>query len=104
MPDAFSETSLDEDEVFAVFDGRERQRVLHSLLARPTATLAELAVLVGGSPATIAKHIAILEDLGIVTLDIPKGARRGRTVNASINRFAYTAALRAWLREMDAGV
>ncbi len=104
MPD-FAETSLNEAAVFAVFavfDGRERQRVIHALLSRPTATLAELAVLAGGSAATVARHVAILEDLGIVTLDIPRGARRGRTVNASLNRSAYTAALHTWLGEMSA--
>lgn len=100
MPDSFLETSLDENDIFAVFDGRERQRVIHSLLTRTTATLAELAALVGGSPAMVARHVAILEELGIVALDIPKGARRGRTVNASLNRSAYTAALQVWLREM----
>lgn len=95
---------MGEDEVFAVFDGRERQMVIRSLLARPTATLAELAILVGGNAAKVAKQVAILEDLGIVTLDIPKGARRGRTVNASLNKSAYDFALQVWLREMGAGV
>ena len=100
VPTFFIEPSL--DDVFAVFDGRERQRVIQALLARPTATLAELAALTGGSPAVVARHVAILEDLGIVTLDIPKGARRGRTVNASLNRPAYSSAMLVWLREMGA--
>lgn len=104
VPNIYVETSLGEHDVFAVFDGLERQLVIRSLLARPTATLSELAVLTGGSQATVTKHVAILEDLGIVTLDIPKGARRGRTVNASLNRSAYDFALQVWLREMGAGV
>jgi DNA-binding transcriptional ArsR family regulator len=89
-------------DAFAVFDGRERQRVIRALLDRQTTTLAELATLVGGSSATVARHVAVLEDLGVVTLDVPRGARRGRTVNATINRRAYAAALEEWLREMGA--
>lgn len=101
MPHAARERSLDVDDVFAVFDGLERQRVIRALLTRPSATLAELAALVDGSSAMVARHVAALEDLGVVALDIPKGARRGRTVNATINRPLYEAALRVWIREMS---
>lgn len=89
-------------DVFAVFDGRERQQVIRALLTRQTATIAELAAVVGGSSAMVGRHVAILEDLGVVALDVPRGARRGRTVNATINRTAYASALGEWLREMGA--
>lgn len=100
VPDSSQVTPQNAVDVFAVFDGRERQQVIRALLSRHTATLAELAALVGGSSAMVARHVAILEDLGVVTLDVPKGARRGRTVNATINRSAYASALGEWLREM----
>ncbi len=100
VPDSSQVTPQNAVDVFAVFDGRERQQVIRALLTRHTATLAELAALVGGSSAMVARHVAILEDLGVVTLDVPKGARRGRTVNATINRTAYASALGEWLREM----
>jgi predicted transcriptional regulator len=102
VPDSSQVTPQNAGDVFAVFDGRERQQVIQALLNRHTATIAELASLVGGSSAMVARHVAILEDLGVVTLDVPKGARRGRTVNATINRTAYASALGEWLREMGA--
>lgn len=102
VPDSSQATPPDAGDVFVVFDGRERQQVIRALLTRQTATLADLAALVGGSPAMVARHVAILEDLGVVTLDVPRGARRGRTVNATINRTAYGSALGEWLRQMGA--
>ena len=100
VPDGSEVTPQKVVDVFAVFDGRERQQVIRALLSRHTATLAELGTLVGGSSAMVARHVAVLEDLGIVALDVPRGARRGRTVNATINRTAYAAALEEWLRQM----
>ena len=102
VPESSQVTPQNAGDVFAVFDGRERQQVIQALLTRRTATLADLAALVGGSSAMVGRHVAVLEDLGIVTLDVPKGARRGRTVNATINRPAYAAALAQWLHEMGA--
>jgi len=102
VPDSSQVTPQNTGDVFAVFDGRERQQVIRALLNRRTATIAELASLVGGSSAMVARHVAILEDLGVVTLDVPRGARRGRTVNVTINRTAYASALGEWLREMGA--
>jgi len=96
-------TPQNASDVFAVFDGRERQQVIRALRTRQTATLADLAALVGGSSAMVARHVAVLEDLGVVTLDVPRGARRGRTVNVTINRTAYASALDEWLREMGTG-
>jgi len=102
VPDSSQVTPQNTGDVFAVFDGRERQQVIRALLNRRTATIAELASLVGGNSAMVARHVAILEDLGVVTLDVPRGARRGRTVNVTINRTAYASALGEWLREMGA--
>ena len=102
VPDSSQVTPQNAGDVFAVFDGRERQQVIRALLTRQTATIAELAVVVGGSSAMVARHVAFLEDLGVVTIDVPRGARRGRTVNVTINRTAYASALGEWLREMGA--
>lgn len=102
VSDSSQVTPRSAGDVFAVFDGRQRQQVIRALLTRQTATLADVAALVGGSPAMVARHVAILEDLGVVTLDVPRGARRGRTVNATINRTAYASALGEWLRQMGA--
>ena len=100
MPDSSQVTPQNAGDVFAVFDGRERQQVIRALLTRQTATIAELVGVVGGSSAMVSRHVASLEDLGVVTLDVPRGARRGRTVNVTINRTAYASALGEWLREM----
>lgn len=102
VPNGSQVTPQNAADVFAVFDGRERQQVIRALLNRQTATLAELATLVDGSSAMVGRHVAVLEDLGVVTLDVPRGARRGRTVNATINRAAYASALGEWQREMGA--
>ena len=86
------------------FESRERQHILRAALHEPTVTISSLANVTGVSVATVGRHVDALELLGVVRVDIPRGARRGRTVNVSLDRDVYRAALQAWLQEMGRGL
>ncbi|MDJ0336602.1 helix-turn-helix transcriptional regulator [Salinibacterium sp. G-O1] len=94
-----AQTSLEAS--FAILNGVPRHSILKALLDLGRATVAELAEHSGVGSATVARHITELEDLNIVTVDLPRGSRRGRAANISLNRDRYSAALSTWIAEMS---
>lgn len=69
-----------------------RAELLHNLAAGP-ATATDLATTLGVGRGTVHAHLGALEDVGLVTGDIPEGARHGRTVHWHLNRSAVDAYL-----------
>ena len=68
---------------------RHRQQAAHRILRRlawhPLTTL-ELADQLGVHPASVHRHLVLLEDHGLVTADIARGRRQGQTVTWHTNR------------------
>ena len=86
-------------EVAAIIDtlgNKARIEVLHQLATRPMTT-AELADLVDAERSWVSRHLAVLEDLALVTADRPRGNRARLPVVWQINRAAVTEATLLWL-------
>lgn len=89
------------DASFAILDGVPRHLILRSLLDLRRATIAELAEHSGIGAATVARHVTVLEDLNVVSIDLPRGSRRGRAANISLDVERYNSALAVWVNEMS---
>lgn len=89
-------------DVLAIVDtigNRVRTEILH-LLARSPMTAGELADAVGGDVTHIRRHLAVLEELGLVVADRPpeqRGPGRGRSVVWRTSHRRVEEVGRAWI-------
>jgi DNA-binding transcriptional ArsR family regulator len=83
------------DVLFAALASRHRREIIHALALQPH-SISQLAALRGLSLPAIHKHIAILEDAGLVTR-----RKAGRTTHLALDR-ASLRALQYWLSEFHA--
>jgi DNA-binding transcriptional ArsR family regulator len=83
------------DVLFAALANRHRREIIHALALQPH-SISQLAALRGLSLPAIHKHIAILEDAGLVTR-----RKTGRTTHLALERHSLRA-LQYWLSEFHA--
>jgi DNA-binding transcriptional ArsR family regulator len=83
------------DVLFSALASRHRREIIHALALQPH-TISQLAALRGLSLPAIHKHVAILEDAGLVTR-----RKTGRTTHLALER-ASLRALQYWLSEFHA--
>ncbi len=79
------------------FGSREDLAILAFLGSVETALSSEIAEVTQMATMTVHRHLVDLEDLALIRVDTPQGARRGRTVRYSLDR-VRTAAMIESLR------
>lgn len=67
------------------FGNKVNNSILRFLHERPQANLGDILESLGFKESTTQKHLVELEELGVISGDIPMGRRRGRSVNYSLN-------------------
>jgi len=68
----------------------QKERVSHSWLAKTT----------GLSPSKLLGILQQLEDIELVSVDLPHGVRQGRAANYMLDRSEYERLLTAWVQIM----
>lgn len=68
------------------FGTRGHLAILLCLADRSPATKPQIIAEVDMAPMTVHHHLLALEKMGLVTVDLPAGARQGRTPRYSLNR------------------
>jgi predicted ArsR family transcriptional regulator len=86
-----------------MLDGSTRHEVLRVLVRRGEANVTQISAESHVQAAAVNRHINALEDLGVVDVDVPRGARQGRGVTATLNRALYTEWLECWIAAMTKG-
>jgi len=81
-----------------------RTEILRHLSLRAMST-PELAEAIGVSPSQVLRHLAVLEDLELVTADHPRGSRRakGRVVLWETNHQRAEEVGRSWIDYVTGG-
>lgn len=96
-----------DDEDFAqatrMLDAPTRHEILRVLVRRGEANVTQISAESKVPATAVNRHINALEDLGIVNVDVPRGARKGRGVTATLNRSLYTKLLERWIADMTEG-
>lgn len=89
------------EDASVIFDHPVKHAILRELAHRSRMTPAGLTEATSVHAQTLWKHLKILEDLGIVSIDLPRGARQGRSSNVTLNPDAYEPLLGLWCRELS---
>lgn len=88
------------DEVLAMLDaiGNSARTEILRHLSMQSMTTPELADAIGVDHSSVLRHLAVLEDLDLVSADHPRGSRRGvgRVVMWQTNRQPLDDAAKAW--------
>ncbi|WP_277212358.1 ArsR/SmtB family transcription factor [Isoptericola croceus] len=100
MPKQIAKPAGRPDEVelaVAVFGNQVKHEIVRYLSSRDPAFFGDVAAGTELSRSTLSPHLAELEDLGVVVVDVPRGQRRGRSVRYSVDRERVGQLLQAWL-------
>ena len=85
-----------------LFGAVGRQDILRYLMhVGKAVTFSEIAEHTQQLGVTVARHIAILEELDVVQVDPPPGERKGRRVNITLKLDRYRTLLDAWITGME---
>lgn len=83
------------DRFISVFGNRARLSIIRYLQAHGPALRIDIAEALNIAKPTLGHHLAELEELGALTVDLPPERRRGRTVRYSINNSVVDELLQA---------
>jgi len=77
--------SADVEAAVATFGNRSRNEILRFLTAKGPATRGDIVAAVSAGEPSVAKHLAALEEAGVVIVDVEPGRRHGRSPRYSAN-------------------
>ena len=77
--------SADVEAAVATFGNRSRNEILRFLTSSGPATRGDIVEAVSAGEPSVAKHLAVLEDAGVVMVDVEPGRRHGRSPRYSAN-------------------
>ncbi|WP_457949685.1 ArsR/SmtB family transcription factor [Pseudarthrobacter sp. alpha12b] len=77
--------SADVEAAVATFGNRSRNEILRFLTASGPATRGDIVAAVSAGDPSVAKHLAALEEAGVVMVDVEPGRRHGRSPRYSAN-------------------
>jgi DNA-binding transcriptional ArsR family regulator len=77
--------SADVEAAVATFGNRSRNEILRFLTANGPATRGDIVAAVSAGEPSVAKHLTVLEDAGVVIVDVEPGRRHGRSPRYSAN-------------------
>lgn len=80
------------------FGNRTRNEMIRYLLEHGPQPRGEIVDNVDASEASVAKHLVVLEDAGVIGADVEPGRRHGRAPRYSVNPERIKALLEAHLR------
>lgn len=89
--------SADVEAAVATFGNRSRNEILRFLTANGPATRGDIVAAVSAGEPSVAKHLAALEDAGVVIVDVEPGRRHGRSPRYSANAVRIKQLLEAHL-------
>ncbi|WP_066285556.1 ArsR/SmtB family transcription factor [Arthrobacter sp. B6] len=90
--------SADVEAAVATFGNRARNEILRFLTATGPATRGDIVAAVSAGDPSVAKHLAALEEAGVVTVDVEPGRRHGRSPRYSANPVRIKELLDAHLK------
>jgi ArsR family transcriptional regulator len=88
--------------VIDVIGNNVRTEILRVLAQRPLTAL-QLAEQLRVHHASVHRHLVLLEEHGLVTADVGRGERRGRTVTWQTNRERLAAVGQLWIDYASGG-
>lgn len=86
----------------ATFGNRTRNEIIRYLLEHGPEPRGEIVAHVGASDASVAKHLVLLEDAGVVGADVEPGRRHGRAPRYSVDPARIRVLLEAHLQYLTA--
>ncbi|MBG0741319.1 helix-turn-helix transcriptional regulator [Paeniglutamicibacter antarcticus] len=99
---AATEWSDEVELAVATFGNRTRNEIIRHLLEHGPEPRGEIVANVEASEASVAKHLVLLEDAGIVSADVEPGRRHGRAPRYSVNPDRIRVLLEAHLQYLTA--